>query len=258
MELFQDVVRGPYAFLLVLQILIVSGLLLTLIWLIIQRLRESALKQVASAVSEAVAAEKPDSEKNQSAGAAEPVEGGEALGEPLLGEAMDGAVSGFGSAGEAAPLAAQASPMGAPAVPTVATVASSEAAPPSAANTASSEALAEKDREMKLLNDESITLKDKIKYLESRLMEYEIVQEEISNLSQLRVENERLKEELLQFQSSRKPVDQAAAPAGEPAPAADAPAASSAEMANPVLDNVSQDQIDNILKKLDQITSAKA
>ena len=38
-------------------------------------------------------------------------------------------------------------------------------------------------------------------YLESRLIEYEILQEEIGSLSQLKLENERIKQELMQMKA---------------------------------------------------------
>lgn len=48
---------------------------------------------------------------------------------------------------------------------------------------------------------ETQSLKDKVNYLESRLIEYEILQEEIGSLSQLKLENERIKQELMQMKA---------------------------------------------------------
>lgn len=48
----------------------------------------------------------------------------------------------------------------------------------------------------KLLADENKLLREKVRYLESKLLEYEILQEEIGTLSALKLENENLKQEL--------------------------------------------------------------
>ena len=78
-------------------------------------------------------------------------------------------------------------------------------------------------------------------------MEYEIVQEEISTLSALRVENEKLKEDLLKLQTGPRPESSA------PAPTVNAPAAALPETPPPA--SVGEAQIDSILKKLDELTT---
>ncbi|MBI3294005.1 MAG: hypothetical protein HYZ71_04670 [Deltaproteobacteria bacterium] len=47
------------------------------------------------------------------------------------------------------------------------------------------------------------TLTDKVKYLEAKLLEYEILQEEIGSLSTLKVENEKLRETLVALQKAQ-------------------------------------------------------
>lgn len=57
-------------------------------------------------------------------------------------------------------------------------------------------------------NKDNSSLVDKIKYLESKLLEYEILQEEITTLTNLKNENESLKAQILELQ---KPQSQAKA-----------------------------------------------
>lgn len=47
-------------------------------------------------------------------------------------------------------------------------------------------------------SDRAKELNDKVQYLESKLLEYEILQEEIGNLSSLKIENEQLKQKLVE------------------------------------------------------------
>lgn len=55
---------------------------------------------------------------------------------------------------------------------------------------------------VKAIHDENKTLSEKIRFLESKLLEYEILQEEIGTLSALKIENEKLRSEL---QAHRNP-----------------------------------------------------
>lgn len=102
-------------------------------------------------------------------------------------------------------------------------------------------------------------LNDKIRYLESRLMEYEIVQEEISSLGTLRDENEQLKKELFeikkasQLNASAPSAPAAPAQALNDAPSAPPDASAAAAQAPHSEDPESAVQLDTILKKLDEI-----
>ena len=58
--------------------------------------------------------------------------------------------------------------------------------------------LSEENGRLKGSSQELVKSNDKIKYLESKLLEYEILQEEIGSLSSLKVENEHLKAVLMQ------------------------------------------------------------
>jgi cell division protein FtsX len=53
-------------------------------------------------------------------------------------------------------------------------------------------------------NKDNSSLVDKIKYLESKLLEYEILQEEITTLTNLKNENETLKAQLLELQKPQQ------------------------------------------------------
>ncbi|MBY0369231.1 hypothetical protein K2X33_01000, partial [bacterium] len=149
------------------------------------------------------------------------------------------------------------------------TLAAPVAAPPAAAAPAAAEGAGGK-----AMNDENTTLKDKIQYLESRLMEYEIVQEEISALGQLREQNDQMRSQLEKL-GVKPEVGDAPPVAGSSGPAVDtlptttpaseataaapvAPQAAGApgpaNQANPVTEAVSNDQIDSILSQLDNIT----
>ena len=74
---------------------------------------------------------------------------------------------------------------------------------------------------MKASGNDAQALKEKVKFLESKLLEYEILQEEIGALSGLKIENEKLKKELMQ----KGPEGKTAAPAKPEAPAKPAPVA---------------------------------
>jgi len=57
-------------------------------------------------------------------------------------------------------------------------------------------ALEEENKRLRTLPEERNELYEKVRHLESKLGEYEIVQEEIGTISDLKSENERLKKEL--------------------------------------------------------------
>jgi hypothetical protein len=194
-----DSIAGPYPYLLVAQILIVSSLLLSLIWIFIQRAQQGELER-----------------------------------------AEQGALLEVAKVPTPAPFESPAPVVEKTAVPaaTPERSASPDLATPAVALNKENEA------EIQKLSAESEGLKDKVRYLESRLMEYEIVQEEISNLGALRSENEKLKEELMKL---------SAAPSGGPA-AASSESVETVMSANEVLESVSKNQIDTILDKLDKIT----
>lgn len=62
--------------------------------------------------------------------------------------------------------------------------------------------------------DDHDALVEKVKFLEGKLLEYEILQEEIGSLSNLKTENEKLKTELSEIQASvnQTPVEAGSAP----------------------------------------------
>ncbi len=161
MELFAKVLQGPYAYLLILQVLIVAGLLLSLIYLIMLRMRQ-----------------------------------------PLAAEAV--------AAVTAAPQVVARTP-------------SMDSGPVQAVAASAADAqqlVAERDR-ARGLEQEAASMRDKVRYLESKLLEYEILQEEIGALSALKLENEKMRQELLTIKQSP-----ASAPPPTPAPAvAETPAA---------------------------------
>ncbi len=243
MDYFQDVIRGPYAFLLVVQVLIVAGLLLAIVWFLVERLRSAPVEESVGPAVHAASADAANTAAPQvvAAAPAPPVSGAEAVAAaPVPPVAASIANAPPAPAPVVKPEAETVSlAIGEPMAPETSPVArpSNESASGSSTSVLPEEVAARKE-EVRVLNEESEMLRDKVKYLESRLMEYEIVQEEISSLSQLRVENEKLKEEILKAGGGAKPA--------EVAPL---------DPANPVLDNVSEGQIDTILKKLDQLTA---
>lgn len=125
--------------------------------------------------------------------------------------------------------------------------------------------------------DKNKTLQDKVKFLEGKLLEYQILQEEIGTLSALKSENEGLKK-LLSQAGTAIPAAPPPTPESTPAPAAVAPAARPApaekriELESPadglkpfddvpetskdakaVAESLGQDEIDGILSKLDNM-----
>lgn len=262
MEIFQDVLRGFVPFLVIFQLLIVAGLVLALIWFVIQRVKENGQAAIAERDANAAAKAKEGAVATVAADGTlaalgEPVldAAPTALGEPILpfsdGATASGAAAGTASA-TATPVAAPtaASPIATPIIDGP----GREAVPANMSGLG--EELAAKEAALKTATEEGTQLKDKIRYLESRLMEYEIVQEEISALSSLRVENEKLKEDLLKFQGGRKPdAAPAGAPAGTPEQTATVTADPSAGMGAEIA--AAQGQIDSLLSKIDGLTPPK-
>lgn len=60
---------------------------------------------------------------------------------------------------------------------------------------------------------DTTAMQEKIKFLESKLLEYEILQEEIGSLSTLKNENEKLKKDLLSIQSATNQISTQEVPA---------------------------------------------
>jgi hypothetical protein len=227
-------IDGPYALLLVLQILIVSGLLLTLIWLFIYRSRDLA----AAAEMELDAhkpAPSPDAAAIASPSAPSPI----SLVIPAMKDQpivitggsdrlIDLTSATVGEFSEAVPAmglhASNDKPSAAPGDGIMAMQANPHSVPASdhvagaaAAPAQNAEQAAVDQHMLQTARAETDELKHKIEYLEGKLLEYEIVQEEIASLSSLKVENEKLREEIVQMQRARpapKPVSEP-----EPAPA---------------------------------------
>jgi hypothetical protein len=141
MEIFLKTFQGAYAYILVLQIIAVSGLFLSLLWLLVQRIKESPRESLP----------------------------------------------------------------GVTAVPTAQVTAPELVAAAGAVSI-------DQEANQELLT-ENQNLNDKLKYLESKLLEYEILQEEIGTLSSLKIENEQLKSKLMELESNLTP---ASAPLIEP------------------------------------------
>jgi hypothetical protein len=222
-------IDGPYALLLVLQILIVSGLLLTLIWLFIYRSRDLA---AASEINLDAQPPLPTPGASAIAPAATPspislvipatkdepivITGGS----DRLIDLTSATVGEFSEAGPAMGLRASSDkPSTAPGDGIVAMQANPHSVPAAehvagahAAPAQNSEQAAIDQHMLQAARTETDELKHKIGYLEGKLLEYEIVQEEIASLSSLKVENEKLREEIVQMQRSRpapKPADPA-------------------------------------------------
>jgi|GEM_PF-6022194 len=233
-------IDGPYALLLVLQILIVSGLLLTLIWLFIYRSRD-----LAAAAEMDLDAHKPSPSTNTTTDASAitptapspislviPATKDEPIvitgGSDRLIDLTNATIGEFSEAVPAMGLhAVPDKPSTAPGEGIMAMQANPHSKSASdhvggaaAAPTQNSEQAAVDQHLLQSARAETDELKHKIDYLEGKLLEYEIVQEEIASLSSLKVENEKLREELVQMQRSRpapKP-----APDSTPAPAPEA------------------------------------
>lgn len=161
MEILLNVLQGSYAYLLVFQILVITGLVLALIWLIAKKTQEAhALASPSTNVS-AVPATVIKADPAQ---------------EVRIGELE-----------------------------------------------AKLTALEEENKGLKTASGDARSLKEKVKYLESKLLEYEILQEEIGTLSALKLENEHLKQELMQAKDGRSAPPAFVAPAPAPAPVPAAP-----------------------------------
>ncbi len=149
MELFLRVVQGAYAYLLICLILIVSGLFLSLLWLIVKRTKEAGS---------------------------------------------------FAFAGVSPGLSGQAS-VTAPVDAMMPQINSAELEGLQKENQRLKEKIQVLEDDIKNSDgagDRAKELNDKVQYLESKLLEYEILQEEIGNLSSLKIENEQLKQKLVE------------------------------------------------------------
>lgn len=81
-------------------------------------------------------------------------------------------------------------------------------------------ALEEELQKVTKFKEDHTALLEKVKFLESKLLEYEILQEEIGSLSNLKTENEKLKKELLQVQKETDKVPADKNVEASPAPVA--------------------------------------
>lgn len=131
-------------------------------------------------------------------------------------------------------------------------------------------ALEAENESLKKSEKEKISLLEKVKYLESKLLEYEILQEEIGTLSTLKLENERLKSGLMQKQPKEPVVATASAVTApevvegakkepkimkttEPPPQVTvAPTVSALKDAS--TKKAAQDEIEDLLQQIDELT----
>lgn len=226
MDLFRTVVDGPYALLLILQILVVAGLLLTLIWLFIYRAKEADFTDFTGMATDGAGAHLPPSTP---ASLPQPVTIIDAPDKPvILAPTTDGlmdltgaTLGNFGESSPAMGLLTTEGPKTAPQAQAQSPAPGdgfykiesnpglnpkSEVAPKADAidvNTRPDQSRVDAE----LLHNaraESDELRSKLEYLEGKLLEYEIVQEEIANLSALKMENEKLREEVVQMQRGGK------------------------------------------------------
>lgn len=176
------------ALLLILQILAVAGLLVTLLWLVIYRTREPAfLDQMktdlvsfqnlsdANVISPTIWQPPADASPELSSSTGSPASPEQGTTPAPTAAAPERIDEGGGAA-----------------APKEAPTGTAEMQGESAAN-----------NEMVMLAQGQVAeLQEKVQYLEGKLLEYEIVQDEISSLSQLKVDNENLMQEIFKLQQS--------------------------------------------------------
>lgn len=246
MEPLFEILRGPYAYLLIAQIVIVAMLCLTMVWLIFQRLRETA-NEPQPVATDAAAASAVTAEAANAAKTPKPVAGA-AASTPAPSKTPAAAPSSD---------ATTTSPPSEPAGPTPTAEALAESQEPALPGPLTSESgptlsglppvslAANADELASAANsapppdpgaaadptEEAAALRDKVRYLESKLLEYEIVQEEISTLGTLKNQNEELKQQIAQLEEKLRP--RTAAPAPTSVPAASPPSGGPGEPAGP-------------------------
>lgn len=198
MEIFLNVLQGAYAYLLIFQILVVSLLFLVLCWLVIKRTKEAALMPPGPLPFNASERANPMLADTATAFQTLAAESAAGLGTPTA--VPTATTAAFTADSVSANPSLTAQPTGA-VTPTV------QGQVPSAAFTSSelSRDLEQKLSQLELeklqnkqVIEESKGLQDKVKFLESKLLEYEILQEEIGALSALKHENEQLKRKLVE------------------------------------------------------------
>lgn len=198
MNSFFGVLQGSYAYLLIFQIVVVTGLLLVLLWLIARRIREVGQPETVPAVPDATlsALSKAQSEK-------------------ILGLETQIQELEKGGAG------------------------------------------------LVQLKEKNKALSDKVQYLEQKLLEYEILQEEISTLSVLKLENEKLKGQLGGVLAAPRPESPAPSPS-RAATSSPAPTEASGAGLKPFDDNsdkksvdgtMAQEEIDGLIAKIDSLST---
>jgi hypothetical protein len=185
MSLILKVMQGAYAYLLIFQILVVTLLFLTLLWMLVRRIRLAA-----------EAGELPTtSAPNATTGADTANLTGEVS--KLLAESQQTVTA----------LRAQISQL-----------------ENQLLNSGSSTEAAAGAADPKLAENHQL-LQEKVKYLEGKLLEYEILQEEIGTLSSLKIENEQLKAKVTKLEAGSTPATSSATEASAPAAPIEMPTA---------------------------------
>lgn len=213
MELFLRAIQGAYAYLLIALILIVSGLFLSLLWLIVKR-----TKDVAEATSTAV------------------LDTGALVATPVVAD------------------------------PSAIAASSAELESVRTENQSLKAKIETLENEIKGslgATDRAKELNEKVQFLESKLLEYEILQEEIGTLSSLKIENEQLKQRLVQ---AGIPVSDTGAGLQTQPPLPDVKSepldgnvATPATSTHPVQEGApaSGDNLDSLLAEIDKLTAGK-
>lgn len=219
-ELFLRVVQGAYAYLLICLILIVTGLFLSLLWLIVKRTKEAGTFALAGAT-------------------------------------LDGPVV-------TAPVDAI--------LPQIDTAELESLHKENQKLKDKVQVLEEEIKNSGSAGDRAKELNDKVQYLESKLLEYEILQEEIGNLSTLKIENEQLKQKLVESGLSLSDTGSGVAEAlAAPAPAPENPANFSETASKPMVVNTPAEiteapqsksgeaaDLDALLAEIDKLTGDKS
>lgn len=199
MTSFLELLQGSYAYLLIFQIVIVTMLLLSLLWLIARRLREPAVPDPVSTVPD-------ESILRLSREQATKI------------QALESQISELEKGGATLVQA----------------------------------------------GEKSKALQDKVTYLEQKLLEYEILQEEISTLSLLKVENEKLKAQVVQLGGSggrASSTPTAPAPSGgqfsSDSPTTGLKPFDDVSDDKPAKGTLAQDEIDGLIAKIDSLSTKR-
>jgi cell division septum initiation protein DivIVA len=105
--------------------------------------------------------------------------------------------------------------------------------------------------------EDTSALKKQIEFLEGKLLEYQIIQDEIASLSTLKQENEKLRQEIMGLQRTATTAPTAAPTPPASAPLEEGPGPTSFSSPQDPSEVSAKNQIDSLIQKIDELSDKK-